>query len=873
MAKKINGLTVAINADTSGVTAGLKDLTTQSIALSQQLKTVDKLLEMDPHNVEVTATKQKLLAEATEAAKKKLDALKAAQADVQAQFERGDIGTREYVAFQEELVRTENRLHDLENQADETGDQMEESGEQSKSFGDVLKDGVAKGAEMAVEAIKAATDAAIDFAKESVTTGMDFDAAMSQIAATAGMTVDDLNTDYNTASDTAKKAQDDFQALREKAKEMGAETAFSAEEAAEGLNILMMAGYDATEACEMIPDVLDLAQAGSLGLAESSKYVAGAMKGFADETKGSQYYADLMAKGATLAATDVNALGDALSGSAATAASYGQSADDVTLSLLRLAEQGSTGSEAATMLSRAMADVYTATPQAAEALEQLGVKAYDSKGNAREFGDIVEELNTAFGRMSDEEANTLKNTIFTTNGLKAFNKMTVTSKDKVEAWSDALENSAGSAAAQAEVMLDNLSGDVDKFGSAADGLKIAVSDALSPALREFVQFGTESVGEITEAFENNGIAGAVEKFAQKIPALIEKFLPKIIRAVSNITRQLVDALPDMLKAIGSALPALLEGVKTIAPALLKSARRMLKMLSEGLIKSLPDMIPAITEIILDIADMLTDPEMLNELVDASIEIILALADGLINALPELIDRAPEIIEHLCAALVDNIPKLVDTAWALIEKFGGYLLDKKNIDKILTTAMDIITQLAKGIVDAVWKIGEAVDKVVKKIMEFFGLGDYYEAGKEVIDKFMKGITEAWSSWAGWWEDLGGKIYDFFHPSDEAADIDMDASGEPGAATGAYITRPTRLMTGEGGRKEVVLPLEQNTGWADILADKLAAAGGGGVQIQSITINAAAGADGRQLANDFVAQLDTRLRQMQIQQVRGIGGTAW
>jgi TP901 family phage tail tape measure protein len=880
MAKKISGLTIAINADTSGVTAGLKDLTKESISLSQQLKTVDKLLEMDPHNVEVAATKQKLLSDATETTRKKLEALKGAQADVQAQFERGDIGTREYVAFQEEIVRTESRLRDLENQTGETGDEMQEAASQSSGFGDVLKDGLATAAGLAVDALKAAADAAIDFAKESVTTGMDFDAAMSQIAATAGMTVDDLNADYHDASESAQKAQDDFNALREKAMEMGAETAFSAEEAAQGLNILMMSGYDATQACEMIPDVLNLASAGSLDLASSAKFVSGAIKGFADDTKDAQYYADLMAKGATLASTDVNALGEALSGSAATAASYGQSADDVTVSLLRLAEQGATGSEAATMLARAMADVYTATPAAADALEQLGVKAYDSQGNAREFGDIVEELNTAFGKMSDEEANALKNTIFTTNGLKAFNKMTVTSKDKVNEWSDALANSAGSAAAQAEVMLDNLSGDVKKFGSATDGLKLAVSDALSPALRQFVQFGTDSVGEITQAFKDNGLEGAIETFAGKIPILIEQFLPKVIKAATSITRQLVDALPDILKAVGTAIPELIAGARQMAPALLKSAKRMIKILADGLVKSLPEMVPAIVDIALEIVDVLTDPDTLGLLVDAAIQITIALADGLINALPEILDKAPEIIENLCNALVDNLPKLLDAAWTLISKFAEYLLDGKNIDKIATAAFDIIVNLYDSIVGALWKVAEFCRKIVQKIADEIGLGDYWKMGADIIDEFMGGIVDKWNEWKSWWEGFGEYIYDALHPNAEEGDDTPQALGDymydaanGHAATGAYITRPTRLLTGEGGKKEVVLPLEQNTGWADILADKLAAAGGGGVQIASIVVNAGLGADGRRIADDLVAELDTRLRQRQITAQRGTGGLTW
>lgn len=139
MAKKIDGITIAINADTSGVAAGLKQLTTESVTLSKQLKTVDALLKLDPTNTDLLDTRQKLLADSVETTRKKLEALKAAQEDVKKSVASGKIGTEEYVAFQKELVQTEKRLKDLEGAADDTGKEENQLADSTKDAGNEMQ--------------------------------------------------------------------------------------------------------------------------------------------------------------------------------------------------------------------------------------------------------------------------------------------------------------------------------------------------------------------------------------------------------------------------------------------------------------------------------------------------------------------------------------------------------------------------------------------------------------------------------------------------------------------------------------------------------------------------------------------------------------
>ena len=332
-------------------------------------------------------------------------------------------------------------------------------------------------------AFSSAFSKAVGFLKDSVATGMGFDSAVSQIAATMGKSVDQITE------------------LRDKAKEMGAATNYSATQAAEGLNILAMSGYDAEHSMGMLEDVLHLAAAGGMEMSEAAGDISGAMKGFGDASKDSAYYADLMAKGATLANTSVSQLGQALADGSSMGKAYSQSAEGMTVSLLRLAEQGETGAAAATALSAAYANLYTPMDQAKEAMDELGVSAYDSTGATRDFNTVVNELNEAIQRESQGNeaiANQYKDLIFGKQGLNAYNKLVVTSIDTQEQWAQALSESTGAAAAQYDTMTDNLKGDLDMMQSAFEGLQIQISDELSGDIRKLVQTASEGLTWLTD---------------------------------------------------------------------------------------------------------------------------------------------------------------------------------------------------------------------------------------------------------------------------------------------------------------------------------------------------------------------------------------
>lgn len=405
--------------------------------------------------------------------------------------------------------------------------------------------GIAAWAAIGAAVVKAVS-AGVDFLKDSVNVGMGFDKSMSQVAATMGTTVDDI------------------QDLSNFAMEMGATTAFSAQQAADGLNILAQSGLSATEQMATLPEVLNLAASGGLDLATASKYVTGAVKGYGDSFNNASKYTNMIAKGASLANTDVNQLGLALSSSAATAKSYGQSAEETTLSLLRLAEQNVTGSEAAQALNRAMMDLYTPTEAAKKAMDKLGVSAYDSTGKARPFNEVIKELDKSLVGMSDAEANATKNAIFSTYGLQAYNKMVVSSDDSVQKFTTAIKNSTGAAEQMAKVQLDNLAGDITLAQSASEGLKISLSNSLTPAIRDIVQTGTEELGKLKEAFEEGGWRGLGEQFALSAGEMISKigeYIPQVLSAAIEFGKGLTDGFAQGLGLKAKAIEES-EAVKT-----------------------------------------------------------------------------------------------------------------------------------------------------------------------------------------------------------------------------------------------------------------------------------------------------------------------
>lgn len=550
---------------------------------------------------------------------------------------------------------------------------------------------------VAKTAMVAGSAAAVAFTKTSIDAGMSFDSAMSQVAATMGTTVDKIGN------------------VKAKAEEMGRTTKYTATEAAEGMNILAQAGLSADEQISGIGTVLNLASAGAMSLEESASYTAGAVKGFGDSMSNASYYADLMAKGATLANTDVRGLGEAFSGSAATAKNYGQAADSVTLSLLRLAEQNVTGSEASTALNRAMADLYTPTDDASKALDQLGVSAYKSNGEAKDFNDLVDELNGSLQGMTAEQKNNALATIFTTQGLQAFNKMTASSDATVQKFWKGIQDSSGSAAQQAATQLDNLQGDITLLSSATEGLQLAFYNTFSGTIRGAIKGITSEVSGLAEAMESGGISGALSKLAQDAINFSGQ-LPGLTKIGGDLINGLISSVTQNSGSITTAVSQLLNNLaSTISTGLnvfTSVGVNLLTTIANGMTQGIPTFLGQALPMLTQFTESLRSNA--GKLINAGLTLIQNIAQGLINSIPVLIAYVPTIITNLAGIINDNAPK------------------------ILATGVTIITNLAIGLVRAIPLLIANLPKIITAIVSVFTAFNWFSLGKNIVTGIIKGV---------------------------------------------------------------------------------------------------------------------------------------
>lgn len=550
---------------------------------------------------------------------------------------------------------------------------------------------------VAKTAMAAGSAAAAAFTKTSIDSGMNFDTAMSQVAATMGTTVDKIGN------------------VEAKAEEMGRTTKYTATEAAEGMNILAQAGLSADEQISGIGTVLNLASAGAMSLEESASYTAGAVKGFGDSMSNASYYADLMAKGATLANTNVRGLGEAFSGSAATAKNYGQAADSVTLSLLRLAEQNVTGSEASTALNRAMADLYTPTDDASKALNQLGVSAYEANGEAKDFNDLVDELNGSLQGMTAEQKNNALATIFTTQGLQAFNKMTASSDATVQKFWKGIQDSSGSAAQQAATQLDNLKGDITLLSSATEGLELGFYNTFSGTIRGAIKGITSEVSGLAEAMESGGISGALSKLAQDAINFSGQ-LPGLTKIGGDLINGLISSVAQNSGSITTAVSQLLNNLaSTISTGLnvfTSVGVNLLTTIASGMTQGIPTFLGQALPMLAQFTESLRSNA--GKLINAGLTLIQNIAQGLINSIPVLIAYVPTIITNLAGIINDNAPK------------------------ILATGITIITNLAIGLVRAIPLLIANLPKIITAIVSVFTAFNWLSLGKNIVTGIIKGI---------------------------------------------------------------------------------------------------------------------------------------
>lgn len=457
-----------------------------------------------------------------------------------------------------ETTRLETEVDKLKDQQVDLKKTMDEAGEGAKGFGEKSVEALdAVESVLATAGIAKALGEIKDAYMDCINTAGDFEASMSNVEALSGASGDEL------------------EALSDKAKEMGASTKLTAGESADALSYMALAGWNTQSMLEGISPVLNLAAAANMDLAQASDIVTDYLTAFGLKASDTTHLVDVMAYAMAHSNTDVIQLGEAYKACASTATSLGYSVEETTAVLATMANAGVKGGEAGTALNAIFTRLATNTKKCGDELANYGVNIYDAQGNMQSLSSILTGIAGVWGDLTDQEqANLAKTIAGTTQYSKLQTIMAGCSESAAEggqSFSDytaALNSCAGSADKMAGTMLDNMNGRLVLMQSAADGLKIAIGEDLTPTMSGLYDVGAQVLGWMQGFVEENpGVVKGIAAGTVTLGGLAGAITA--VNAALKLSKVLAPTLTTVVPVLGTA--ALAAGGVAAVVALLSSA--------------------------------------------------------------------------------------------------------------------------------------------------------------------------------------------------------------------------------------------------------------------------------------------------------------
>lgn len=599
-----------------------------------------------------------------------------------------------------ELHENKTKLSDAEYAADKLDNSLEEVESSAKKADDGFTMFKATLANLAADAIMRAVDGIKNLVGNVIELGQNFTSTMSEVSAISGAT------------------GEDFEKLEACAREYGATTVFSASNAAEALKHMSLAGWDADQSTSALGGVLNLAAASGMELGAASDMVTDYLSAFAMEAGDAAYFADLLSYAQSHSNTTAEALGEAYKNCAANLNAAGQDVETVTSLLEGMANQGYKGSEAGTAMAAIMRDITNGMKDGAIKIGETSVAVMDAQGNFRDLTDILTEVEAATNGMGDAERAVALSSTFTADSTKGLNLILNEGMDNIAGYEEELRGASGSAEEMANIMNDNLSGDVAAMNSAFEELGLKIYDALESKLRAGVQFIT------------NGVIPAIEWLGGHIP--------EVTIAVSGL---------------GAVIAAMNWGTISSKIAMVKGALVKLAAALGGVSLPAIAIIAVITAVALAFTNLWKNNEEFRNK-------ITAIWDGIKAKFDEF---GQGIVDRLNALgfEFEDITEVMKAVWdgfceVLAPIFEGVF---QQISNILNEALDILTGLFDifaGIFTGDW------DMVWQGVQEVFGaVWDFVVATFENWISTFTSLADTVLGWFGTdWETVWTNVKTFF-----------------------------------------------------------------------------------------------------------------
>ena len=389
----------------------------------------------------------------------------------------------------------------------------------------------------------------------AVKAGSDFEAQMSRVKAISGA------------------AGTEFEKLKDQAIQLGADTSFSASQAAEGMENLAAAGFTTNEIMEAMPGLLDMAAASGEDLANSSEIAASTLRGFGLEAEEAGHVADVLAENANRTNAAVSDTGEAMKYVAPLARAAGISFEETAAAIGIMANAGIKGSQAGTTLRGAISRLSKPTDDMRDAMEELGISFYDSNGKMKSLSEQVGMLEGAFGGMTDEQKNNYLVTLYGQEALSGMLALINEGQGSLTDLTKSYENCDGSAKKAADTMRDNLKGAIDELGGSAESLGIVFYEEVSGSLKDTAESATESINNITKAFQDGGMEAAIDAAGDEF---------------ANLAVKAAEHAPDMVDVAIDFIQSFTDGIVDNRKKLLGAAGDIAETLAGGLADLLPD---------------------------------------------------------------------------------------------------------------------------------------------------------------------------------------------------------------------------------------------------------------------------------------------
>lgn len=536
--RNIKGITIEIGGDTTKLQDALKNVNKTLTTTDKALKDVNKLLKVDPSNVELLKQKQDNLATAIEATKKKLEEEKAFLQKMKDNNATGEV-TEQQKQLEREIIATTQDLESLEKEFKQFGsvsrqqiqvaaDKIGEVGTKIKDVGQTVAGvGDKMTTTVTLPIVAAGTAAAKSFA--------DVDKTMQLTNKTMG----------NTAEQT--------EMLSAAMKEAASNSTFGMEEAAEATLAFARAGLTAAEAAQALAPAMNLAAGSGGNLETVSAGLVATVNGFGDSFDQTTRYADIFAAACNNSALDVDSLSQSMSIAAPVFKAAGYSIEDAALYMGVMANAGIDANTAATALKTGMARLAKPSKEAAEAMKKYGIAVFDADGNMKDSLTVQRELNAAFKDLSSQEQLAAASAIFGKNQMSNWLALINTAPSEVDALSQSLKNAAGTTEEMSEAMMSGFGGSVERLKSSVDVLTTTfgelIAEALMPVI-EKIQAGVEYLQSLDKATQQQIL---------KIAAVIAAIGPLL-----SIGGRLIVGLGNVLEAV----PKITAAITTMNPVIL-----------------------------------------------------------------------------------------------------------------------------------------------------------------------------------------------------------------------------------------------------------------------------------------------------------------